>query len=523
VNGEPALNRDAGVLVLNVNDHDAVRYIISRMLDRAGFDVVEATTGMDALEKVHALSPRLVILDIKLPDASGLDVCRRIKSSPATNWIKIVHTSAIFVAPEAKVQSLDSGADGYLSYPFEHEELIATARSLLRLLDAEQNLRDTAAELQDANRRTHEFLAMLAHELRNPLSAIATCLPVLERYEARDGPEISAREVMRRQTRHLRRLVDDLLDAARVTRGKIEPRWETIDLVALLERVAESTRRMLTDGREQTLDVVLPDRAIYVRGDSLRLEQAFWNLLDNASKYTDHGGRIGLELVTSGERMHVFVRDNGIGIPPEALPTIFGLFCQADVNLERSRGGLGIGLTLVKTLIEMHGGNVHAHSDGIGHGCAIEVELPVLATQTGVGDRQPATGAATTVKRRVLIVEDNADARQILKSLLEMWGHDVAIAADGGAGIEAIDTYRPDVALVDIGLPITDGYEVARRLRNHGARDKLLLVALTGYGAAEQRARALDAGFDLHLVKPVEPEQLAAIISHRNVPEAREA
>jgi signal transduction histidine kinase len=523
MNDNTAGQRQAGTLVLNVNDHDGVRYMISRMLDRAGFRVVEAGTGADALAKVHSLLPRLVVLDIKLPDSNGLDVCRQIKSDSETSWIKVLHTSAIFVAPEAKVQSLNSGADGYLSYPFEQEELIATARSLIRLLDAEQSLRNTAAELQEANRRTHEFLAMLAHELRNPLSAIATCLPVLERFEARDEPELSARDVMRRQIRHLRRLVDDLLDAARVTQGKIEPRWETVDLVALLRRVVGTSRRMLTDERQQMLEVMLPDEAIHVRADPLRLEQVFWNLLDNASKYTDPGGHIRIELVTSDGRAHVFVRDDGIGIPPDALPTIFNLFCQANVNLERSRGGLGIGLTLVKTLIEMHGGAVRAHSDGAGQGCTMEIELPVLAAQSVASETAASAGDLTTTRRKVLIVEDNADARQVLKSLLELWGHEVTVAADGGAGIEAIDKYRPDIALVDIGLPITDGYEVARRLRTHGEREKLLLVALTGYGAAEQRARALDAGFDLHLVKPVEPEQLASIISHRQVHDARSA
>src|SRR5579871_6576441 len=207
----------AAPLILNVNDHDGVRYMTSRMLDRAGYNVVDASTGGEALALVETLKPQLMVLDIKLPDVGGLEVCRQIKLNPQTRSVKILHTSAVFVAPEAKVQSLNSGADSYLSHPYEQEELIATVRSLLRLSDAEQQLRDTAAQLQQANQRTHEFLAMLAHELRNPLSAIATCTPLLERKPPRDEVEKSVWQILRRQTDNLRRLVEDLLDTARVT------------------------------------------------------------------------------------------------------------------------------------------------------------------------------------------------------------------------------------------------------------------------------------------------------------------
>lgn len=504
-------------LVLNVNDHDGVRYMISRVLNRAGYEVAEAATGTEALEKVRSLKPKLVVLDIKLPDVSGLDVCRQIKADPATRSTKILHTSAVFIAPEAKVQSLNSGADSYLSHPFEQEELIAMARSLLRLLDAEQKLRDTAEELRQANQRTHEFLAMLAHELRNPLSAISSCFPLLEREAPRDQTELFARGVMRRQTKHLRRLVDDLLDAARVTQGKIEPRWETVDLVALLKRVTDSARQSITDERNQSLRVELPASPVRVRGDSLRLEQIVSNLLDNASKYTEDGGRIHLELTVpadgSGFARLVF-SDNGIGIPKSALATIFDLFSQASVPLARSRGGLGIGLTVVRSLVELHGGQVRAFSEGDGKGCEVEILLPVLNEVAQVLEEpQRQVAKLVTIRRRILVVEDNLDAQRTLQTLLELWGHEVMVASDGGAGIDAISNQRPEVALVDIGLPVTDGYELARRLRLSTVRADVLLVALTGYGSPEQRARALEAGFDMHLVKPVEPEQLAAIIS----------
>jgi two-component system, sensor histidine kinase len=517
--------RAIGSLVLNVNDHDGVRYMTSRMLDRAGYPVVDAATGGEALRLVAELKPRLVILDIKLPDINGLEVCRQIKLNPATRAIKILHTSAVYVAPEAKVQSLNSGADSYLSHPYEQEELIATVRSLLRLADAEQRLRDTAAELQRANQRTHEFLAMLAHELRNPLSAIATSMPLLERQPPRDDVEKNVLEIMRRQTGNLRRLVEDLLDTARVTQGKIEPRWEVLDLVALLGRVTDNARRSLLDERQQKLELRLPAARVNVRGDSLRLEQVFTNLLDNASKYTDSGGRItvgmSVENATEerGMRALVTVTDTGIGLQPEALDAIFNLFSQAEVPLSRSRGGLGIGLTLVRTLVELHGGSVTARSEGVGKGFEIEVGLPVLDAAQAVAFGSTQHGGITAMpRRRILIVEDNLDAQRSLRLLLEMWGHDVTVACDGDSGVRAFTTEQPDIALVDIGLPGVDGYELARRVRAAQNGHQFLLIALSGYGAPDQRARALEAGFDLHLVKPVESERLARLISLGNRP-----
>jgi signal transduction histidine kinase len=502
-------------LVLNVNDHDAVRYVTSRMLDRAGYEVVDATSGREALDLAEKLRPRLMVLDIKLPDIGGLDVCRQIKTNPDTRSIKILHTSAVFVAPEAKVRSLNSGADSYLSHPYEQEELIATVRSLLRLSDVEQNLRDTAAQLTQANQRTHEFLAMLAHELRNPLSAIATCTPLLERKPPRDDVEKSVWQILRRQTDNLRRLVEDLLDTARVTQGKIEPKWEIVDLVALLGRVVEGARRSLTEARHQTLRLHLPDEPVLVRGDSLRLEQVFSNLLDNASKYTESGGQIDARLqIADGNarRARVTVTDTGIGIPPEALGTIFNLFSQAEVPLSRSRGGLGIGLTLVRSLVELHGGTVSAHSEGVGKGCEIEVSLPITDAQPLPPPQSGQSEARSKGQLKVLVVEDNLDAQNMLRLLLEMWGHEVSVASDGAAGINAIKEQRPDIALVDIGLPVADGYELAQRVTAETNGKKPLLIALTGYGAPEQRTRALESGFDLHLVKPVEPEQLARLI-----------
>ncbi|MDI1479660.1 response regulator [Polyangium sp. y55x31] len=501
--------------ILNVNDNEAARYLGTTMLRRVGLEVIEASSGMGALEMVHRELPDVVVLDVKLPDIDGFEVCRRIKASPRTAGVKILHTSATFVSLDKKVQGLDIGADGYLTQPFEATELVATVRSLLRLAQAERELRARADRLAEADRRKDEFLAMLAHELRNPLAAITASLPMLEQRDAVNQGERRAREVLRRQTVHLARLVDDLLDVSRVTQGKIELRLEPVDLKSLLARVVLTTRERGTNPRGQTLALALPDTPIQVRGDVTRLEQVFTNLLDNASKYTDVGGHIRVSLepafVDGVPFARIKVRDDGIGIAADALPMIFGLFAQASVTLARSRGGLGIGLTLVRTLVELHDGEVEARSDGIGYGAEFEVRLPLLDLAE-TGERASQRGLVELRRRRICIVEDNVDAQQALGDLCEMWGHEVHAASDGIAGVGKVLELLPDVTLIDIGLPGIDGFEVVRRLRADPRGKGLWLVALTGYGSPEQRTTALAAGFDVHLVKPVEVHKLQELL-----------
>ncbi|MET0411787.1 MAG: ATP-binding protein, partial [Polyangiaceae bacterium] len=363
-------------------------------------------------------------------------------------------------------------------------------------------------------------LSMLAHELRNPLAAISASLPLLARRDPLDDVEQRARDVLSRQAGNLGRLIDDLLDVARVTQGKIDVRWEVLDLSGLLRRVAENAQQTRTSQRNQRLEVELPAGPVYVRGDNTRLEQIFSNLLDNASKYTDPGGRIQIELATprngASDKAQVIVKDDGMGMSAQTLPSIFGLFSQADVPIARSRGGLGIGLTLVRTLVELHGGQVHAHSAGLGEGSEFAVVLPTLSeaelrSRVQHSDGAPLVGGKH--KRRVLLIEDNIDAQQMLSDLLEIWGHEVTCASDGLAGVATALSLRPDIAIVDLGLPGIDGYEVARRIRLdvHGA--VLPLIALTGYGSPEQKARSLAAGFDLHLVKPVDAARLESLLA----------
>jgi two-component system, sensor histidine kinase len=503
-------------VVLNVNDNEGARYMTSLMLRRAGFDVLEAADGGSALELAEQL-PDVIVLDVRLPDIDGFEVCRRIRANPRTARLKVLHTSATFVTLEKKVQGLEVGADGYLSQPFEMQELIATVQSLIRLSRAEFDLHDRAEQLLEASRRKDEFLAMLAHELRNPLSAINACLPLLTQQAAASDREARARDIVERQVLHLGKLVDDLLDVARVTQGKIELHQVVIDLMRLLRRVAAGTRETKAAPRRQTVSLQLPEQPVFVAGDPTRLEQIFTNLLDNASKYTDSGGTIQVvasTFVRDGQSwVRIAIVDTGIGMAAESLSTIFALFSQANVAIDRSRGGLGIGLTLVKTLVELHGGRVTARSSGLGEGSQFEVELPTLLGDEQQAAPTPRAVPARTTPRRILIVEDNTDVRDGLVELCQMWGHEVFTAGDGFEGVRVALEQKPDIAFVDIGLPGIDGYEVARRVRSEGGGNELLLIALTGYGSKEQKARAIESGFDHHLVKPVDTKLIEGFIA----------
>jgi signal transduction histidine kinase/ActR/RegA family two-component response regulator len=369
-------------------------------------------------------------------------------------------------------------------------------------------------EVQDATRRKDEFLAMLAHELRNPLAPILNAAHVLSLRQTDDPILQRMREVVQRQVRHMARLLDDLLDVSRITHGKIELRKERVDLVAIA-RDALQTSRPFVEASQHEVSISLPPEPLFVEADPARLEQVLTNLLNNAVKYTPSGGQIGITIARVGEEAVVRVRDTGAGISADFLPRVFDLFAQAQRSLDRSEGGLGIGLTLVRRLVEMHGGSVEAYSAGPGQGSEFTVRLPAQP------DAQPARAAGSQAAphaerpRRVLIVEDNLDAAETLADLLEHWGLEVRVACNGTAAIEAAREEPPGVALVDIGLPGMDGYEVVRRLREQAGLDQALLVALTGYGQEEDRRRARQAGFHVHLTKPVDLAELQRLLKIR--------
>jgi PAS domain S-box-containing protein len=375
-------------------------------------------------------------------------------------------------------------------------------------------------EVRESDRRKEEFLAVLAHELRNPLASIQTALDLMREAGTPGGAIETERAVMERQVRHLTRLVDDLLDVSRISRGRIELQMEVVDLAAAVNQAVET---VLPQARErgEGLEVTLPEGPVWLRADPARLEQVLINLLTNAVKYTDPGGRIALTAERSEGGVVVRVRDTGIGIEPEMLPRVFDLFVQGERRPDRSRRGVGIGLGLVKTLVEMHGGSVTADSQGPGTGSEFTVRLPVLAgkpAEAGGAPRPPSPGPeapAALPRRRVLIVDDNAVAADGLGRLLTLaFGQDVRVVYDGPSALEAAGPFRPEVVLLDLGMAVMDGYEVAVRLRQQPECAGALIVAVSGWGQEEDRRRSREAGFDLHLVKPVSATTVRELLAH---------
>ncbi len=370
----------------------------------------------------------------------------------------------------------------------------------------------TEEELAEANRRKDEFLAMLGHELRNPLAPILNTLHALRQDKAATPAQQQAVGMIDRQVRQLVRLVDDLLDVSRITRGKIHLRKERAQLSTVVNHAVETARPFI-NARRHHLAVSLPAESVWLEADPARLAQVFANLLNNAAKYTEPGGHIWLTAQREGNEAVVRVKDTGIGILAEMLPRIFDLFTQADRSLDRAQGGLGIGLTLVRSLVQMHEGTVTAVSEGFGKGSEFVVRLPVVPE---VGGLKPEAPAKVPEKERrplrLLVVEDNVDTAESLAMLLRLYGHDVKVSHTGPAALQAVPVHRPDVVLLDLGLPGMDGYEVARRLREQGEFEKVPLLAMTGYGQEADRERTKEAGFNHHLVKPIDPEKLQDLL-----------
>ncbi|HEY8924418.1 MAG TPA: PAS domain S-box protein [Polyangia bacterium] len=382
------------------------------------------------------------------------------------------------------------------------------------------NLRALASDLSEADRRKNEFIATLAHELRNPLAPISNAVRVLRRGDGDASASRTAFDMLERQVGQLSRLVDDLLDLSRVTRGRIELRKEPVELRTVARQAVEAVQSLYGHMRHD-LTVSLPDKPLQLEADPTRLAQILGNLLNNACKFTDRGGRIAVTVERVGGQAVILVRDNGIGVAPEQMPRLFEMFAQAESSLERTRDGLGIGLTLVKTLVEMHGGTVVARSEGLGQGCEFEVRLPALP-ETFAGSREPRAVAPVRAvsSRRVLVVDDNLDGAESLAMLLELEGHEAHVAHDGLSAIAAAERLAPDAVLLDIGLPGMNGYEICRRLRETTWGKRLTIIALTGWGQEEDRRRSKAAGFDGHLVKPVDSELLLKLLADLGGPRA---
>jgi signal transduction histidine kinase/CheY-like chemotaxis protein len=386
---------------------------------------------------------------------------------------------------------------------------VQNARLLRSLREniAERERADAA--LREADRRKDEFLAMLSHELRNPLAAIATAIQLM-RLRGAAVPELGTLE---RQTEHLRRLVDDLLDVSRITRGKIELRRQPVEIADALLRAMEMAQQQLESRSHRVTIDAVPRTGLCVQADPDRLAQILFNLLSNAAKYTPRGGHIELRAWRAGERIFLSVKDDGMGIAPDLIERVFDMFVQQEQTIARSEGGLGLGLTIVRSLVEQHGGRVRAHSAGVGKGSEFTLELPAAT-------REPAAKAAAPMPapertgRRVLVVDDNVDAAQAIAELMGMLGHTVRVAHDGPQALAEAAQFEPEIALLDLGLPGMDGYELARALRQHAnGAGAPRLVALSGYGLESDRARSAAAGFADHLVKPVELARLERVLS----------
>jgi signal transduction histidine kinase/ActR/RegA family two-component response regulator len=379
---------------------------------------------------------------------------------------------------------------------------------------ADTALRESATERQNADRRKDEFLATLAHELRNPLAPIRTGLQALARPGGEGAAGTVIRAIMERQLSQMVRLIDDLLDVSRISSGKVVLQRTRVDLRAIAELAIEASQPFIAAGQHD-FKADLPDGPVWVDGDASRLSQVIINLLNNAAKYTAEGGRVRLSLSSDHARALVRVQDNGVGIPPPMLDEVFDMFTQVNRTLDRSQGGLGIGLSLVRRLTEMHGGEVTADSQGLGHGSTFTVRLPLMdaAQSPAASDEAAQCEPPQRPRLRILIIDDIADVADVLKMLLDLEGFETLVAYSGQAALESAGEFRPDVVICDIGLPEMDGHEIARRLRGDPKVASATLIALTGWGAEGEVRRTRESGFDFHLVKPVDANALLDLLS----------
>jgi signal transduction histidine kinase/CheY-like chemotaxis protein len=494
--------------VLLVDERGGVQRAMRRHQVAAGLGEAGHTTELDVGQLDQATLDRLAQVLQPPPAVRALAAPRQPADACALRSGERVLGALLIDGPPTPLgEALLEEVAGRVAVAF-------TSAQLYQNLQAEiAERRQAEAKLEEANRRKDEFLAMLSHELRNPLAPIRNAIEIIRRFGPQDAKIAWATDITDRQIRQLTRLVDELLDVARISQGKIVLRRAPVDLSALVAQCLE-TQRSAIAARKQTLTQALPSRPICVNGDGDRLQQVVNNLLNNAIKYTPEGGCLHLALSAEAGQAVLTLRDNGMGIEAELLPRIFDLFEQGQRTLDRTQGGLGVGLTLVQRLVRMHGGRVQAASAGPGQGAEFSVYLP-CETVPAADDLPPAGGEPAPIPqgRRIMLVEDNADVAETTAAMLTLSGHTVGIARDGMEALSYAAEFRPEVVLLDIGLPLMDGYEVARRLRQLPHGRQAHLVALTGYGQAADRQRGREAGFDEHLLKPVDPELLAQVIA----------
>jgi signal transduction histidine kinase len=542
------------VNILLVDDQPKGLIALAAMLEAPGHQLVVARSGVEALRLLLEADFAVILMDVQMPEMDGFETAELIRQRDRSRHTPIIFLTAYERTDVQMFKGYSLGAVDYLCKPIvsevlrskvrvlvdlhrtteavrrqadllregerrEHEQRLAEERQRWEMETLRQEAardRAIAENLAEADRRKDEFLAMLGHELRNPLAPILNALHIMGRRGTDASILQDMRDLVERQVKHMSRLVDDLLDVSRITRGKVQLLKERLNLADVVARAVEGARALI-EGKRHRLEVVLPREPLWLEADPTRLEQVLANLLANAAKYMEEGGRVWLTVERHGETAVVRVRDLGLGIPPEVLPRVFDLFMQGEQSLDRSQGGLGIGLTLVRSLVELHGGSVSAHSEGPGRGSEFVVRLPAASTPGQPCPKSPAPKGKAGRARRVLVVDDIPDVADSLRMVLGLDGHDVRIAADGRAALEVAQAWPPEVVLLDLGLPGMSGLEVARQLRSQADLESVFLVAMTGYGQEQDRQRCHEAGFDLHLVKPVDPAVLREMLAFPNL------
>ncbi|WP_254509237.1 ATP-binding response regulator [Anatilimnocola floriformis] len=515
--------------ILVVDDNPATRYSTTRVLKSAGFHLQEAGTGTEALAIV-AQGVDLVVLDINLPDIDGFEVCRQIRASERMSRLPVVHLSATFVKDVDKAHGLDVGANGYLTHPVEPPVLIATVSAFLRAWRAEQEreallISERAAreEAESANRFKDEFLATLSHELRTPLQAIIGWTQLLKTGSLDPQDLAEGIRVIERNAQLQTQLISDLLDVARITSGKLRLDVQPVDPATIIESALIAVLPA-AQARGMRIQKMLDTSTGTINGDPARLQQVVWNLVNNAVKFTQKGGKVEVTLRRINSHVEIVVADNGPGIAPELLPSIFDRFRQGDSTITRSHGGLGLGLAIAKQLVELHGGQISAHSDGLGMGAKFSVVLPLAVTKSSAVENFAAAtagrtddSAADTVKLdgvRVLIVDDDNDSRNMLVRLLKNCGAETRDLNGATQVVAAVNEFQPHLLISDLGMPSVDGFELIRSIRSGGyAVQTLPAIALTGFASSEDRRKALLAGFQAHMAKPVDPRELTGAIA----------
>ncbi|MGD9765731.1 MAG: response regulator [Candidatus Binatia bacterium] len=507
-------------VILIVDDNESARYTKSHALRRGGFSVIEAATGSDALRVIREQHPRLVVLDVHLPDIDGWEICRRVKGNPATDSVLVLQVSATYVREADTVHALDGGADACLTEPVEDAVLIATVRALLRARRAEDALREALATAEAANRTKDEFLAMLSHELRSPLGAILTWVTLLRTGHLDVDRTAHALEAIERNTRLQGRLIEDLLDTSRIISGKMRLEFGLVDLAAVVEAAIEAVRQA-ADAKNVTVQSTIGAVTTF-SGDAARLQQVVWNLLSNAVKFTPKGGTVSIAVNRWHSNVRIEVTDTGRGIDPRFLPEMFNRFSQADSSATRTERGLGLGLSIVRQLVELHGGTVQAYSAGLGQGATFTVLLPVRSDQTkavaadasGGGDG-PLQPHPATLERldgvSVLVVDDETDSREALAAVLEQCGARVRVAGSVLQARQALEHESCAVVVSDVAMPMEDGYQLIRELRARALR--IPALAVTAFANSEERQRLLSAGYDDYLAKPVDAAELVRVVS----------